>query len=178
MKTYLRDKMTIRHSLRTAEITKGFCEYLEIEKDETIKICLAAKYHDIGKNLISEDIINKKEKLTDGEFLEIKKHPLLSVLILLTSGKVCRDFLLYVLEHHERVDGLGYPFQKKGDEITLGGRLIAICDSYEAMTGYREYREPLSKEEAIKEIEKNLGSQFDNDLGREFISFIKSDIKK
>lgn len=173
MDTYLTDELTIKHSLRTADITKEFCEYLKIKEDEAIKLYLAAKYHDIGKNLISEDIINKKEKLTDEEFLEIKKHPLLSFLILLTNKDVCGDSLIYILEHHERIDGLGYPYQKKGNEISFGGRLLAICDSYEAMTGHRKYREPLSKEEAIKEIEKNLGSQFDNDLGRKFISFIK-----
>jgi HD-GYP domain-containing protein (c-di-GMP phosphodiesterase class II) len=124
--------------------------------------------HDIGKVAISESILNKTGKLDNEEWTEIKRHPEIGYRILSTVNEMA-ELADIVLVHHERWDGKGYPQGLKGEEIPLNGRIIAVADAFDAMTRQRTYREVLSDEDAIEEIRKNAGTQFDPDIVEVFI---------
>lgn len=124
--------------------------------------------HDIGKIAIDEEILNKPGKLTNDEWEEIKRHPEIGYRILSTVHGMA-EMAEYVLAHHERWDGLGYPKGLKGEELPLQPRIIAIVDAYDAMTSARSYRDALPDEVAIAELQKNAGIQFDPELVKLFI---------
>ena len=111
---------------------------------------------------------NKPAKLTLDEWEEIKRHPEIGYRILSTANGMA-EMAEYVLAHHERWDGLGYPKGLKGEEIPLQPRIIAIADAYDAMTSTRTYRGALSDEVAIEELQKNAGTQFEPELVKVFI---------
>lgn len=124
--------------------------------------------HDIGKIAIDENILNKPEKLSFDEWEEVKRHPEIGYRILSTANGMA-EIAEYVLAHHERWDGLGYPKGLKGEELPLQPRIIAIADAYDAMTSSRSYRDALSNKVAIEELKKNAGTQFDPVLVELFI---------
>jgi HD-GYP domain-containing protein (c-di-GMP phosphodiesterase class II) len=127
-----------------------------------------AYMHDIGKISISENILNKPEKLTLAEWDEIKHHPAIGYRIL--KGVEGYSFhARVILYHHERWDGTGYPMGAKGDRIPILSRILAIADAYEAMTADRPYRGKMSDEEAVEELKNNSGIQFDPELVEIFI---------
>ena len=138
----------------------------------------ASALHDIGKITISDSILLKPGKLTKEEFEEMKKHTTQGCDILdsIKDGwdeetrKACYDICRY---HHERYDGKGYPRGLKGEEIPFLGRILAVCDSFDAMISKRAYKEPLSVEYAMGELEKNKGTQFDPKVADAFIELIK-----
>ena len=124
--------------------------------------------HDIGKIALDENLLNKPGKLTEDEWKEIKRHPEIGYRILSTVNDMA-DMASYVLYHHDRWDGQGYPKGLKGDEIPFMSRIITIADAYDAMTSDRSYRSALPKEVVIAELQKNSGIQFDPELIRVFI---------
>lgn len=124
--------------------------------------------HDIGKIAIDETILNKKERLTSEEWEAIKRHPETGWRILSSAGEF-GELATYVLTHHERIDGEGYPLGLKGDSIPLQARMIAIADAYDAMTSERPYRAKLSIEEAAKELKTHASTQFDHELAQIFV---------
>ena len=124
--------------------------------------------HDIGKIAIEEGILNKPGKLDEDEWEEIKKHPEIGYRILSTVSELS-EMSEYVLAHHERWDGSGYPRGLTGEDIPLQSRIIAIADAYDAMRSERSYRKALSKEYAISELEKGAGTQFNEACVRIFI---------
>lgn len=124
--------------------------------------------HDIGKIAIEESILSKTASLTKEEWLEIKRHPEIGYRILNTVAEMS-DMAEYILAHHERYDGKGYPKGLKGDEIPLEARIISIADTYDAMTSNRVYREALPINQVIEELKKNAGLQFDPKLIQIFI---------
>lgn len=124
--------------------------------------------HDIGKTALDEKFLNKPGKLTEDEWKEIKRHPEIGYRMLSTVNEMA-DLANYVLYHHERWDGHGYPKGLKGDEIPFVSRIISIADTYDAMTSDRSYRSALPKEVVIAELQKNSGTQFDPELVRVFI---------
>ena len=124
--------------------------------------------HDIGKVAISKAIWGKPGKLNDLEMEEIKKHPQIGYRILNTVNEMS-DIAEYVLKHHERYDGLGYPNGLKGEEIPLISRILAIVSAYDAMATDRVYRKALAQEQVIEEYKKNAGTQFDPKLARIFV---------
>lgn len=124
--------------------------------------------HDIGKVAIDDGILQKKEQLTDQERIEIKRHSDIGYRILNTAPEMT-DIALYVLSHHERYDGTGYPRGIKQKEIPLVSRIIAVADSFDAMTNERPYKKVLSRGMAVNELEKNKGTQFDPDIVNVFI---------
>ena len=135
------------------------------------KVGNAALLHDIGKEKVSPEILNKKEKLTDEEWIEIKNHSIEGYKILSGIDKF-RKFADIVLHHHERWDGQGYPHGLKEEEIPLASRIIAIVDAYDVMTHDRIYKEKMSKDQALKEILRNKGKQFDPNIVDGFIKYI------
>lgn len=162
---------TAEHSARIAKLSEKLAKKIELNDAEIKKLHLTAHLHDIGKTVISEKILNKKEKLTETEWEEIKTHPAVGHRIL-NATEEFSHISEEVLSHHERWDGRGYPRGLKGEEIPLLARIIAIVDAYEVMTQQQVYKDAVSKEEALKEIEKNAGSQFDPRLAKIFIELI------
>ncbi len=171
-----KDQYTRGHSERVALISRWIAEnYSQTEPfddGQIDKIYLAGLLHDIGKIGISEAVLRKNGKLDDFEYAQIKAHPTIGARIL--SGiKQMSEVVAGALYHHERIDGSGYPQGVKGDQIPLAGKIVQIADTFDAMTSRRVYRDALDLSKALKEIEKNLGTQFDEKVGK---VFLQSDI--
>lgn len=156
------------HSDRVSEISYSIGKALKLSTGELKDLGTAALFHDIGKISIPDAIINKPGKLTDDEYEIIKTHTDIGYEILHAADEYS-DLAIYASSHHERIDGKGYPKGLKGDEIPFFSRIIAIADSYEAMTSDRPYRKKLSQEYAISELRKYAGTQFDYDLTKLFV---------
>lgn len=160
-----RDPYTAGHSERVSDMTLKVCQLIGLKKDDISKIHIAAHLHDIGKIGVPDAILNKEGRLTDEEFGYIKKHPAIGAEILSKSNKLS-ELSDIVLMHHERYDGKGYPLGRKGVGIPIGARIIAICDSIDAITSNRCYRKAHDFQYCYDEIEKNLGKMYDPIVGR------------
>ncbi len=158
-----KDSFTLGRSRRVAFYSAKMVEFLNLDKSQSGIIELAGLLHDIGMIGVAEDILNKTQKLTPEEYEEIKKHVQHSVKIL-EDIKQLYDVIEIIKYHHEYYDGNGYPYGKKGDEIPLGSRIIALADAYDSMVSNRAYRQGLSPEEALKLIDEKSGTQFDPEL--------------
>lgn len=161
----LREKM---HSERVGLLGAAIAEEMGFSPETIKEIKLVGLLHDIGKIGIDENILNKEGKLTDEEYDEIKKHPEIGYRILSTSNQMS-DIAQYVLSHHERWDGLGYPSGLKGIEAPLIARIIAVADAFDAMTSQRTYRDSLTEEEAAQELLRCAGTQFDPSIVQVFV---------
>lgn len=134
---------------------------LRVEGEELRNLEFAALLHDVGKILVPDEIINAPGKLTDAQFEVIKRHPVDGQMLLDRVGGVLADVGQIVRSHHERWDGGGYPDGLEGEQIPLGARIICACDSFSAMTTNRSYRAAMALEEALAELERCSGTQFD-----------------
>lgn len=148
-----------QHSHRVSELCEKMGQALGLQEDEIKELRTVGMLHDIGKVAIEEGILNKNDKLNENEWEEIKRHPEIGYRILSTVNELS-EMAEYVLAHHERWDGRGYPKGLKGEEIPIQSRIIAIADAYDAMISERSYRKALSKEYAINELKQGAGSQF------------------
>ena len=160
------------HSSRVSEICEKIARALNFDPGVVDRIRITGMLHDIGKIGIDERILNKAEKLDDLEWAEIKKHTQIGYRILSASN----DFSVHaqdVLEHHEHVDGSGYPEGLKGDEISIVAKIIAIADTYDAITSDRPYRKAVSRQAAITEIQRCVGTQFDAEIVRVFVTLMQ-----
>lgn len=160
-----RDPYTAGHSERVSDMALKVCRLIGLKKEDAEKIHIAAHLHDIGKIGVPDAVLNKEGKLTEEEFAYIKKHPVIGAEILGKSHKLS-ELSDIVLMHHERFDGRGYPLGKSGVDIPIGARIIAICDSIDAITSNRCYRMAHDSQFCYKEIEKNLGTMYDPIVGR------------
>ena len=151
------------HSRRVSDLCEKMASALQMSEWQISELKLLGLLHDIGKIAISEAILNKQGRLTREEWIEMKRHSEIGYRILL-SVEDMNNLAGYVLAHHERFDGTGYPKGLKGLDIPLQSRIISIADAYDAMTAERTYREAVSAEEAASELQKHAGSQFDPDL--------------
>ncbi len=157
-----------KHSSRVSCLSERLAIALELDDKSIKELKLAGFLHDIGKITIALNILDKAEKLNEEEWLVIKKHPEVGYRILSATSDMA-EIAKYVLMHHERVDGKGYPQGLKGSEIPLQAKVITIADAYESMTGNRPYKRKMSKNEAIEELRRCAGSQFDSTLVKVFI---------
>ena len=155
-----RDTYTASHSFRVAELTQQLCGFLSLSEQENILIHIAAHLHDIGKIGIPDAILQKDGPLTDEEWLEVRKHPIVGYDILHTVP-VFYEVAQIVRHHHERWDGTGYPYGLLGKQIPLGSRIIAVADSMDAMMSSRSYRPGMSPEQCQEEIKRNAGKMYD-----------------
>ena len=166
---YEKNNREMNHSRRVSSLSEKLAKLLHLSDAEVEEIKLAGLMHDIGKIGIDEVILNKPGALNVDEWDRIKQHSEIGYRILSSVNEFSKISKI-VLHHHENFDGTGYPNGQAGEEISLGSRIIRITDSYDAMTGVRTYNNPLSKEEAIKVLKDNSGTQFDEALVELFVS--------
>ena len=157
-----RDAHAGAHSRRVGDLAALIAEHLGAENDRIEMLRLAGHLHDVGKLAIPEDLLRKEDPLSDAELLVLQRHPEIGFRMIesLGLGPVA-DWVLY---HHERWDGLGYPKGIAGEQIPLGARIIFVADAWDSMTSERTYRQGLSTEQALEEIQSRSGSQFDPEI--------------
>jgi diguanylate cyclase (GGDEF)-like protein len=157
-----RDTYTGSHSTRVAELSAWIAHRLGLDREHIELTRLAGSLHDLGKLAIPEEILRKPGPLTDPERLVLQRHPEIGHRMLESLG--VDPVAEWVLHHHERWDGTGYPERLSGEEIPLGARIIFVADAYDAMTSDRAYRGRLTPREAIEELERCSGTQFDPEI--------------
>ncbi|MEW6064291.1 MAG: HD domain-containing phosphohydrolase [Bacillota bacterium] len=159
---------TEEHAERLKEMSLKIAKGLGLSAKQMDELELLAVLHDIGKVAIKESILLKPGPLTEKEWEEMKKHPEIGCRIAQNTPELA--FIAeYILCHHERWDGRGYPSGLKGEEIPLLSRILAVADAFDAMTNDRPYRKAMSREEALAELERNAGTQFDPEVVSAFI---------
>ncbi len=165
---YEKSKREEEHSQRVSELCAAIGLALDRSAEDISELRTVGLMHDIGKITLDETTLNKSGKLNDTEWLDIKRHSETGYRIL-SSVNEFSQIAEYVIAHHERWDGKGYPKGLKGDEIPLQARIMAIADAYDAMNCDRPYRKALSEDMIIAEIKKNAGKQFDPVIARVFV---------
>ena len=168
------DLYTKGHSENVAKIAAAIAKEMNLPETTIRNTYWAGLVHDIGKLLIPLDIINKKGKLTDKEYELIKKHPVWGSKAL-SSSETLKPIAKYLLYHHERWDGRGYPEGLKEEEIPVISQILGVADAWDAMLSKRAYRNSLSFEKAVAEIKSNKGSQFSPQVADTFIRIIEDD---
>ncbi len=166
-----KDEATQGHCHRIERLALHTGERLGLSGDQLITLSYAAYLHDVGKVKVPDEILNKPGSLTGDEWEEMRKHPDYGA-EMLGEKDFLREAAEVVRAHHERYDGTGYPRGLRGEEIPIEARIIAVVDAYDAMTSDRPYRPAMSKEEALEELKKNAGTQFDPRVVNAFLLVI------
>ena len=170
---YEKNQREEQHSKRVSQLCAMIGTALGLSDVDIDELRTVGLMHDIGKIAIDDRILNKPEALNKSEWLEVERHPEIGYKIL-SSVNEFAPFADYVLAHHERWDGKGYPRALKGELIPLEARIIAVADAYDAMTSDRPYRDKLSRDAAMEEIERNSGTQFDPAIVRIFLEEVRT----
>ncbi len=170
-----KDTYTSGHSQRVGSIAAVIAKELGLKEDKQEQIRFAGLVHDVGKIGIRELVLNKNKELTDEEYYHIASHSIIGERIL---KPVMEDetIPLMVRHHHERYDGKGYPDGLEGNHIPLGARILAVADTYDAMTSDRPYRKALSHQIAVKELESKARIQFDSKIVEAFSKMKEADL--
>jgi len=165
---YEKSPQEMLHSKKVSELCAAIAEKMHFTQEEVKQMGFAGLMHDIGKMVIDEKIINKPEKLNPEEWKEMQRHSEIGFRIL-SSVSEFSEIATYILQHHERWNGGGFPKGLRGEEIIMQARMISIAEVYAELTTARAYRHVLSEEDAIAEIKRCSGTQFDPDVARVFI---------
>ena len=168
-----KDGYTAQHCHRIRDIAIMVGEQMNLSAERLKHLELAAFIHDVGKMKISDDILLKPDKLTDAEFEEMKKHTTFGSEIIREIGFQALEPVAQMVEqHHERLDGRGYPFALHSDQILLESQIISVVDSYDAMTSERVYNKGFIKtnEEAIKELNDCISTHYREDVVNAFVA--------
>ena len=174
-----KDTYTRGHSDRVSEYSVLIGKKLKLSDDKLKLLKIGGLFHDIGKIGIPDSILLKTSKLTDDEYNEIKKHPSIGAHILENSS-IFKDIIPIVLYHHEKFDGCGYPAKLKGEDIPFLARIVAVADTFDAMTSKRSYRDALALDIVKQEFIKFSGTQFDPVVAKVFLEILEfnyNDIK-
>jgi putative nucleotidyltransferase with HDIG domain len=155
------DEDTCAHSWRIAHLAREVACYLRLSNTEVWIAFLSALMHDIGKARLPRELLNKQGPLNSKEWEIIRQHPEIGAQMLEEVGGKAIELAPFVLSHHERWDGEGYPHRVRGEQIPLIGRLLAVVDSFDAMTSQRPYQRSLTDVEACMELQRCAGSQYD-----------------
>ena len=167
------DYYTHTHSINVAIYALSLGSFLNFTQTELSELGEAALLHDLGKSKIDAKIINKDGKLTDAEFEEVKKHPQFGYTIGLKLGIKNRKVLEGIRHHHEKMDGSGYPFKMKGENIPYYARIIGLCDVFDALTSRRSYKEPMTSFEALLLIKNNMKDHIDKNLLKKMVEMFR-----
>jgi diguanylate cyclase (GGDEF)-like protein len=171
-----RDAYTGSHSERVGELAARIALRLGVDEEQVELTRLAGSLHDLGKLAIPEEILRKPGPLTDSERLVLERHPQIGFRMLESLG--VDPVANWVLHHHERWDGAGYPDGIPGEGIPLGARILFVADAYDAMTSDRLYRDRLSHEDALVELERCAGTQFDPEIVAAFVEEVGAATKR
>jgi diguanylate cyclase (GGDEF)-like protein/putative nucleotidyltransferase with HDIG domain len=169
-----RDAYTGSHSQRVARLAGQIAEQLGLSAEDVELTRLAGSLHDLGKLAIPEEILRKPASLSDPERVVLERHPQIGYRMLESLG--VDPVAEWVLHHHERWDGTGYPNRLTGESIPLGARIIFVADAFDAMTSDRVYRRPLTHADALAELERCAGTQFDPAIVRVFVETLAGDV--
>jgi putative nucleotidyltransferase with HDIG domain len=161
-----RDPAVFRHSRQVAILATAICRRLQLAPADVVRIRRAALLHDIGKTVIPNRILGKAGPLSEAEFAIVKRHPEAGARLVERLGDP--ELTRIVLHHHERLDGAGYPAGLKGEEIPLGARIVAVADTFDALTSERPYRAAMAPHEALELLAAVAGTQLDPDVVRAF----------
>lgn len=168
-----RDSYTYNHIERVVGYCDIFSNYLKLDKNEKMILIYAAYLHDLGKINVAKETLISSNKLTEEQWEELKRHPKDGA-DMLENIDGFENIAKIILQHHERIDGKGYPEGLKGEQIDYLARILIIADSFDAMTNNRPYKHKKSFEEAFEDIRKNEGTQFDTVLAEKFIDCMKN----
>ncbi len=163
-----RDPYLRGHSVRVTSIAEGLARRLGWRGERLDALRLGGSLHDVGKIAVNVDVLCKPGPLTEAELAQIRTHPVAGAR-LIEAVPDFRPALPYVLHHHERWDGAGYPHRLGGENIPIEARLLGVADAFDAMTSMRAYRPALSVAQALAELERCAGSQFDPELAETFV---------
>ena len=169
----IKDRYIRGHPERTSEGAAALAEEMGLSPERVRDIRIAGLLHDIGKVTVSESILNKPGKLTKREFASIKAHPIVGA-SLVSQVKGFERLVPIVRHHHERFDSKGYPDGLTGEEIPLEARILSVVDVFDALKHQRSYREAMSSEEAMAELERGAGTQFDSAVVEAFLALVKT----
>jgi putative nucleotidyltransferase with HDIG domain len=164
---------TALHSQVVARYSELTARELALPEDVVEDVRLAGLLHDVGKSGVADEIVSKPSALTGSEWLAMRYHPELGAALL--DGAGLDDVREWILCHHERPDGMGYPRGLRGDDIPLEARILAVADAYEAMTNDRPYRRSIGRWRARDELRRNAGTQFDEIVVEAFLRAIERD---
>lgn len=171
-----KDTYTRGHSERVSEYSVLIGKKLGLSEADLKTLKVGGLFHDIGKIGISDSILLKKGKLTESEYNEIKKHPIIGKNIL-SNAAIFQDIIPIVLYHHERYDGKGYPDGLSDKDIPLLARVVCVADSFDAMTSRRSYREELNLDYVRNEIKSKSGTQFDPVIATTFLDVLTNEYR-
>jgi putative nucleotidyltransferase with HDIG domain len=163
-----RDPYTRGHSTRVTALAELVALRLGWGEDRLAPLRVGGRLHDIGKLALPDAVLRKEGRLEDDELAQIQEHPKVGAKLIRRIGTL-RGAIPYVLYHHERWDGTGYPSGKAGKEIPIEARVLAVADAFDAMTSDRPYRRALTHDEALAEVERCSGTQFDPEIARIFL---------
>lgn len=166
-----KDSYLLEHSLNVAILLANFGNQLELENEQVQELALSGFLHDIGKINIPDEILHKPGKLTDDEMNIMRKHVEYGADVLLEM-EIPASIVRTIGEHHERLDGFGYPNQLKGDEISVYGRMIAIADTYDAITANRCYKAGMPSKKALQILLKDSPNKYDKELVLQFVKSV------
>ena len=169
-----KDNYTKGHSERVATYAQEIARRLGYTPEKQKEVYYIGLMHDVGKIGVRDDVINKKGRLTDSEYAEMKQHPVIGYSILERITEL-PDISSGAKWHHERYDGKGYPDGLKGEDIPMIARIVAVADAYDAMTSNRSYRSELPQATVRAEIEKNIGTQFAPEIAKVMLQMIDED---
>ena len=171
-----RDTYTRGHSDRVSEYSVLIGQKLNLSEEDIRRLRIGGLFHDVGKIGVPDSILLKEGKLSDDEYSQIKNHPSIGAHILSTAS-IFQDIIPIVKYHHEKYDGTGYPEKLKGNDIPYLARITAVADAFDAMTSRRVYRDSMSMQKVIEEIEDCKGTQFDPEIADSFIDILKNDFE-
>jgi HD-GYP domain-containing protein (c-di-GMP phosphodiesterase class II) len=163
-----RDPYTRGHSTRVTALAELVALRLGWGEERLKSLRIGGRLHDIGKLAVPDAVLSKEGRLEADELAQIQEHPTIGAKLILRIAAL-RDAIPYVLYHHERWDGTGYPSGKAGEAIPVEARVLAVADAFDAMTSDRPYRPALSHDEALAEVERCAGTQFDPEIARIFL---------
>ena len=173
----VKDVYTRGHSDRVSEYSLLIGKKLNLPPEQMKTLKIGALFHDIAKIAIPDAILLKTDKLTDDEYSEIKNHPAIGAHIL-SNASIFADIIPIVKHHHERYDGKGYPARLAGEDIPYLARIVAVADTFDAMTSRRSYRQALDFDYTMNEIERCKGTQFDPAIADVFLEILRTNQDK